>query len=334
MECLNKLVSYKKPCVTSGEAKYLVQSLPAISSDFAANVANSDQVSAANLFEESLNFNANLISERLRTLLNGMVVPNDIFSSCACVAPSDFTGVTFQSKTQAYGIQLFFNPVSKSGYFYIDTIRVLSSNTATNVVFTIEEEDGSTQTVIVDKITGNTYNTVSLAYKVKTQKVKIYATGLNFAQFSCFDVPKGCGCGGQKPVNAAKDYQTQFLNVYQYDSLTPNSYNTDGVVTAIQPCVTFKCDTDVIMCQYADRFALPLLYFTGASLLEQSLMSDRLNISTIADMETRQMVIKDYYKKGNDYLETSARAIETALRAGKGDNCIVCTGTRSGWLIG
>lgn len=333
MECLNNLVSYNTACLENGTAKYLIQNLPAISTQFAANVAGYDDVSAKKLFENILNFNANLISERVRTMLNGLVVPSDIFSTCVCNAPSDLSGVTFQTKTVHYGVQLILNNVSRSGYFFIENIRVLCQNSATNIVFSIVEQDGETTNITVNNIIGNKYNTIELNYKVKTNKVLIYTEGLNLARFVCFESVKGCGCGGGNPQNrsGAEGLQNQFMSVYDYDSANPTAYNTDGFVTGIQPCLSFKCDTDSIVCRQAERFALPLLYFTGASLIEQSFTSERLNITTITDSDMRNKTIEDYYKKGNAYLENAAISIENALRQNTQDACIICTGRRTGW---
>ena len=212
MDCLNSLVSYKKQCLQNGTAKYLIQSLPAISTEFAANIASYDDVNSETLFETVLTFNANLISERIRTLFNSLVVPSDIFSACACAAPANLSDVTFQTKAYPFGVQLIFNNVSKSGFFFIEKLRVLASNTVQDAVFTIEESDGSLTTFTAN-ITGNSYNNIDVNYKVKTNKVFIYVQGLNLAKFICFESSPNCGCGGQKSVNGSESLQKQFISI-------------------------------------------------------------------------------------------------------------------------
>lgn len=333
IECLADLVTYKKQCVTSGKAKYMVQSLPAITSDFAANIAGVDHVSGEELVNDSIGFAANLIAERLHTLLNGFTVPNSLFDACACAAPSLLSNVSFVSKPYLFGVRIERRNVSSFGSIKLNKLRILTNEDVEGAIITLEEANGETTTMSVN-LSANNYVELEMDYRMKTNYLKVYTEGVALAQFPCFqNQQSGCGCGGSDR-NVFETDQNTFFNIYRYESNNPNLIVNDNMITGFQPCVSYGCDTELIFCHYKERFALPLLFFTGAQILEASIINPRLNVSTISDIEQRKEVIKDYYQRGNDYLETGAVSIAETLRQTKGDKCIICTGGRTGWATG
>jgi hypothetical protein len=334
LDCLTKLVTYKKQCVGTDGARYWIQQLSGISSEFVANVANVDAPSAAAVFDSKLNLTANLISDKIRTLTGSMVIPSDIYAACACVAPPTLTGVSFQTKTQSYGSQIVFNAVSKIGYYQLNAIRVFSQNAGTNVVFTIK--DGATvTTVTAANVFANQYTEIQLPtpLRIKTNRVIIEQTGLNIARYICFESATGCGCSGQKPQNPYQVEQDKFYRVYDYDSLTPDFYNSDGYVSGIQPCIAYRCDAEQIACRFSESLATPMLYLTGAAILQEALITERFNWTTVQNPEILQNMISFNYKEGNKWLDQVAQNIQQSMKSGEKDECIICTGVTGGWAV-
>lgn len=334
MDCFNNLVTYKKQCVTDGTSKYMIQNLPSITSDFAANIAGVDSVSGETLVNDAINFAANLISENLRVAIQGFTVPNSLFDSCLCAVPTLLSGVNFISKPYPFGIRIDKKPVSKYGFIKLNSLRILTNQDIEGAVITLEEADGGT-TAINANLVANNYVEIELNYRIKTNSLKVYTEGVNLGQFPCFATSKSgsCGCNGSQK-NPFETDQQKFISVHRYEGNTPNLVINDNTITGFQPCLSYDCDTDLILCKYKDRFALPLLYFTGAQILERSIINPRLNVSTITDIEQRQAIIKDYYAKGNEYLNAAAFQLAETVRQTKGDDCIVCTGARTAWATG
>jgi hypothetical protein len=332
MSCLETLVTYKKSCVGSNGAKYLIQELPAISSELAANIANGDTVSGEATVNEAIGFAAKLIQERINTMLLNYTVPSGLFDSCACVTPSSISSVQFVSKPYAFGVRIDAKTPSRFGILKLQKVRVLSNQDAAGIVVTFEEQDGTVFTKTVN-LTANSFVEIPIDYQMKTPVLKIYATGLPLAAFSCYELGSGCNCNGGSKTNTYEKTQSKFFNIAKYEANTPNLLVNDNTVYGFQPCLEYQCSNEAIFCHYKDRFALPLLYFAGALLLESSLISNRLNASTIQDPDERRVIINDYYKRANAYLENAAATIEAGLKATRGDDCIVCTGNSTGWLV-
>lgn len=333
MECLNKLVGYESACVETG-AIYLLNQLPSISINMGANIANSDRQTAKAVFRNAIDLAARQVSALVVQNLNGVIVPSVLDNEFLCRPPQTLQEITWTNpldNSGQIGVRLLFDERSELQDAYIRKLRVLVKNAGT-FVMTITEQDGTFTSNSYTFLASPNFNEIQLDYKCKTKVVIVSfdkSSGVVLGGFKCYETTKkGCGCGGGG--SSANPQDNKIARMYGYNSTNSSSFG--DTIFGIQPQIQIECNSDKLVCMYANSLAQAVLYLAGVNLIQESLTSDRINYTTLNSLEDKRELSKQWTSFANQIIKKIGYDIQFASSNIK-DACIVCQGISSSELV-
>ena len=336
--CLDTIIGYDAACANAG-TKLFIQMMPGMNVKFGANIADSDKLTAENVYKNSISFAVENIKSQLYGVLRPYLALSVMENACLCMPPTNDADITWTtSATRDLGCQVVINANSRLADVYIRSLRILSQNTGT-FILRVKEDDNTLTSYNVDLV-ANQYAVIQLDYKVSTNRVKLYfdaGSGVTLGTYKCAQstASGGCGCGGgSAAINNTVYKQNSRAVLYGYDSNTPNTYQ-DTMIYGIQPCIEISCDSEKLLCIYRERLALPILWLACSLVLQESLVSTRINVSTIVNQEQREKNAADWAKLAMLKVEEIGLEIADFIAKTPTDDCFVCkTGLRNAFAIG
>lgn len=329
--CIAEIVGFDSAC-DSNDVRYKIQQLPGMGINMGAHLSNSEYQTGREMYQRAIDFAADNVSQLMQQSLFSVLIPSVLDYTWLCNPTTNPNKIVWAGNANQYGAQIIFNSGSENSENTIESIKVLSQNTG-SYDLTITENDGATTVKTVNLI-ANTYTEISLGYVAKTNKVFLTfdgSTGLILGGYKCDgDVAtNNCNCGGAKRTGYAQNSKAL---VYGYDSSQPTTAN--NTIFGIQPKIKIACNPELVVCAFKKPLGMAVLYLAGAALLQESLLSNRINVTTIESVDERKAAMKMWTESANKIIAQVALSVQNFAANQTQDSCFVCTGNRAGWSIG
>lgn len=320
MSCFDNFIGIKGDCTTTEPpvTGLYINDLAGISLRFAAHIANDETMTGVNLLKEKINFAIKLVkSDVIKFFAPYMRINTNIDFNIG----GAFNSAYLSPAPLSRGLLISKNEKSKIQKIYLNHVDVLVNTTGNHTL------------VLQDIYTTINYNFSAIAGQVKKINLNYLAEGTEvylLMDNSALSVNEGnilyqqsCGCNWKtyKPTESQ-------LSIKGY-----NGTGTDSKTYGLRANVSVICDVDSILCSLTRELGLIVLYRAGIAILEEQLVSDRLNEYVV--FNDKEMT-KDFLKMwGNEYngrLDTLAMSSKQTLKQ-LNDSCIDCGGMKYGYSI-
>lgn len=352
LTCFTDWIGIKTCVVTEPESGVFLNELPGINLENIEQIADSDQVTYANVWNDVQaraikKFNSDIITEfgkrfRLRRSTQTVDLSKFIDKTSITPAAAKYRGFTIElnqstdqfvySNLQAINIQelkLYFTAAVTLDVkvFDLDTGEELFTKSVTGVLN--EWLKISINQVFMARRVFVCYDATALGgVNLDLTKFRLDSFGLGCSSCSCDSIDYGwllgwgfCGC--QSRVRGAEsDISAEVTDVTQ-------SSNTTG----LSGIFSVRCEYDRVVCNNKELFTTALWYLLGAELMTERIFSDRVNRFTSVDLK-KAHELKTYfefmYKGGVDAAGTFhdgdlQRAVY-GVQLNPADCCLQCDG--------
>jgi hypothetical protein len=286
--CLRKYIDVWDGCSEKDASKMYVNDIPGFTLDVANSITTNEQQSALQLIHNKIDFACNRVENEIRNHLNGKAYLTTLIGQATCGIIQDNLKQNAAIANTLQGIQLdlgyspfasivvhsvqFFYPNSGTANLYVynaNTGQLLLQIDNINVV------GGEVTTHLIDKEFQSSGQPLNLIFLTESQ------TNYDIQVFS-----GGCsGCRGSRyaPINAyAYANQVQIATGAQVTVKNlKGSQSTGGIAINY----TIKCDNTDFICSLASMLKLTMLYAAGVEIMDEIIMSRRLNSVTTYDRD-------------------------------------------------
>ena len=312
--CYQNLVGIKTDCETTPARLYL-QQLNGMTVRFGANIADEDYQTAKAVFHNAIEMaTMEVLSDFQVNIAKYLRIGNIVENACLCTLPTNAQYTPLQPGR--VGINIVNNAPS-SGKQKIDKINILANQTGIYVLSINDDGIITNQNV---SLTANSSTPIDLNYTAQNKNVSISfdAAQVQLAKIACGSTTSGCGCNGSN----AKKADSGQLRKMTVSGILGNSGSTD--LYGIQPCLQWQCDTDKMLCQFADYLAAPILYRAGILVMQRALASERTNYVTLYDAESKKERIAEWQNRYNIEMTNVIAIAPQAIKNFNDNDCWVC----------
>lgn len=318
-ECLNNFIVVKDGCYcdefgakiptpipTSG---FYIESLEGITIENLSDITNEANRTATNLVNQKVFFAAKIVEKQLLHLLASggfdLNKQGADFEYCSTSGNYSQIGIGVEKGIRVSRAGLS----SKQARIYVRQIRLKSKNTATTTV-KIEDISGNvlwstSVSAVADK---TIYIQVDQRFDPEIIFILADASTVQLYEWSCNSLTGCCG-----HAVGHKD-----LAVMGFDGLQ-NSFT--GYLGA---CLRLECTDEDIICQFAKRLAMAILYQTGVEILKEWLSpSSRLNFIKINGQDWAAAKIEEWENMSLDLIKVELQNIARMLQNDR--VCYKCT---------
>jgi hypothetical protein len=284
------------PVPTSG---FYIESLKGITAENISDIVNEANVTATSLVNQMVYFAAFMVEKRLTALLSesGLDLNKQGQLSEICNLSSTATPAVALEK----GIRISRKNInSQAARIFVQAIKV-KSKTAGATTIEITDINGNVIWSQIATLQADVLHTfyVDTEFAPDIIYITADATNVQLYQWSC----NGGGCCGNS-IGSHKDFAVVGWDGVQ-NSLT-------GYVGA---CVRLVCTDKELICQFADRLAMAILYQTGVEILKEWVSpSSRINFIKTNGAEWAANTIDEWEKMSIDLLQAEIKNIRNIMK--------------------
>jgi hypothetical protein len=314
IEALKNYIGLKGCTTSTPESGKWVNSLPGMSTELVDNLANSEQVSYAKVFEDVQEIaHLRLIDDVVNVLSENVNFNEVILQTKKLIKFSrEKEEVLMGDQYRGCYIRL---PESKYFSFYLREIYVYSDRAIDTILKVYDVNDGSElysqdltlavglNTILVDK-------KFNLKYEILDLFIGVDCSGFNSIKtlrdyYGWYDEDLSCAnvCNSS---NHSFEYYPAVLN--KSDEVTYSNIDREGFGRGVALGAEIGCDVEEFIIQNRKKLIGPLLFLLGAQILQVKLNSPRLNYFTTTNLANTEANMADFNKM---YLSNLKRVLKS-----------------------
>jgi hypothetical protein len=331
MDCLLNYIGLKQ-VTTAPESGLWVNSLPGMSTELADNIANSEQVHYAGVWNDvQANAFGRLEGMIINMLSDEIKINQTVFQTRRPQVYRNKTAIVADTKYRGVSVLV---PQSKYVSFYLREVYVYASGPATTTLKFFDLNDGQELIESVEVTLVEGLNTIPVDETFSLVKfgglnffIAIDATDFDTISFlpeyfDFYDCHNSCYSGasfyGQPDYLVIEPAELDLTEDAYFDNLTKFS---DG--RGISIGAEIQCSIQEFICQNKKIFKQSLLYLLGSEMLFMKLGSSRLNFFSSSNLELTQATRNEFEKR---ILTTLKQAVDSIPLDGDGF-CFECAQT-------
>lgn len=298
MACLDNFIILRGFCDDPASSSGLaVNDLPGISLKMVASLSNEEQKNFSGVWDE--------IYTRSTTMLNGdVMVAMQKFSKTNLLVDdegfgfykSDFDTEAASSEHKGVSIKIF---GSKYLTLFVNKVTLrLENNTASSSNITIfDYNDGRTLDIIAfTPKNGLNEIQINKKYNIRGQRARIFvsydgaiADAVQSSASSWFDNTRFALLRGAKVLKSS--------------SVVEDNMNFDGETHGMILDLTVNCSIENLVCSNKDMFKIPLWYKLGEQLMQERMISERINKFTMLNSEKAEELMEKFAEMYKEQLD-------------------------------
>ncbi len=303
--CLNNIIGIDKTCTPEVPVSGLyIQDLPGVDLKVADAMINSDYASGVRFLKDKIAFATSLMLNQIRAAVQAKLKYTSVIASHN-IGYVDMNTIIPSEPDKLKGIQI---QVGDYPYFslFLQSISVFSTDAK------------AIQLYVYDLITGellDTFNTITIANKevnVLTNKT-YYSQRKAINLFVCTDSDlehyqcklnrghcPGCTCR----INTGYS-GVGYLEIEQGIPVLDRNIQSGASTGGLSVSYTLSCSIEPLLCNMSSSLGFPVLYKTGAVIMEEGIYTNRMNGIVMTKKEDWKLLKEEFEQQ----YEISIRAL-------------------------
>lgn len=301
-----------------------VNGLPGISLKAVDNMANSEQVTYAKVWENVqeraiADFGNKVTAKfaerfRLKQVLQNIDLGEEVDSTNMLPSALEYRGFTYQVKCET---DQYFKP-SALQHVYVQQVKVYAIN-AGNITVKIFDLEKKKQLYTKSITAVQGWNTIVVHESFKAFRmffaIDASATDTAYQELNEYAL----GCCAACTYSLYGDSGHGWLQGAKASTADPYTLSEGSNIFGVSADISLHCSFDNVVCKNLPVFENALWYKHGEELMIERLASPRFNLTTI-DTKEAQELQKYFMDKADDYLNIAVAGIDLDLN----DSCIDC----------
>jgi hypothetical protein len=303
-ECLKDWIGVR--CLTTSKSGYNINDLEGLNLRYAADIADSDNISGLQFLKEKIDFATALVLNEISKYAEPYYRINSLV---------DQLKVGEWKKTFTLPANIDRGLRVRAHRSRMLRIRVNS------VEIRIQEANHTDTLTIKDGIFTQTYSFttdstgaayVQADYLSKTNEIFITINDQNI-NVNNTDVKQGCGCQSK---------QSNYLIANGW-----NGSNISNTTYGIVADLVAECDQNELYCLLSSKLTFPILYRSGLEVAKEAATTDRLNPITLLDDDKVEYLLKNFINEYDKHMKILIDSIPDLMKR-VDDCCIICNQSR------